>query len=131
MEGSASFPKTHRLKRKKIIDDLFKAGKKEFKHPIMAVWQLTELPENVPVQAGFTVSKKFLKRAVDRNLVKRRMLEAYRKQQVVLSEKLIEKNQQLAVFFITVKTDNISYDHIQHKMLLTLQSIAQKIADDK
>ena len=97
----------------------------------MAVWKVCELPNDVPCQAGFSVSKKFLKKAVDRNRVKPRMSEAYRLEKVTLHDTLVDIDKQIAVLFITVKTDNTSYDQIHRKIVLTLQSIARKIANDR
>ncbi len=113
------------------MDELFRSGNKEFEYPVLAVWKVCDLPEEVPCQAGFSVSKKFLKKAVDRNRVKRRMREAYRLQKTPLHEALRNADKQVAVLFITVKTDNTSYDRLHGKILLTLQSIARKIEDSK
>lgn len=131
MPVSHSFPKSEHLKRKKLIDGLFQSGNKAFHYPVMAVWKECELLEEVPVQAGFSVSKKFLKKAVDRNLVKRRMREAYRLEKSELQNELTAAGKQVAIMFITVKTDNTSYEQLHRKMVLTLRSIARKVAHDK
>ena len=129
MAGKNTFPKSEHLKRKKLLDELFRTGQREFHYPVLAVWKVCELPADVPSQAGFSVSKKFLKRAVDRNRVKRRMREAYRLEKHRLHQVLTETSKQVAVLFITVKTDNTSYEELHRKILVTLQSIARKVAE--
>ena len=70
--------KEERLCNKKLIDELFHNGSSFLCYPFKASWQFTDAPQHFPVQILFSVSKKRFKRAVDRNLIKRRMREAYR-----------------------------------------------------
>lgn len=126
METRFRFPKTERLHRKKLIDQLFTSGQRSFKHPIMAVWKICELSETVPAQVGFSVPKKHYKRAVKRNLIKRRLREAYRLQKTDFHTVLQERGIQVAVLFVTLKTDNISYDELSPKIRLLLREIAAK-----
>lgn len=127
MEINFLFPRKERLKSKKLIDSLFQKADRSFQPPIIAVWKLMPLTESVPAQVGFSVPKKHFKRAVTRNLIKRRLREAYRLQNRMLHEVLIAKNKQMAILFITSKTDNISYDELSAKMMLLLRDIAAKI----
>lgn len=52
------------------------------------------------LQAGFTVSTRHFKKAVDRNRIKRLMRESYRQQKNNLLAKLEENHKNLAIFFI-------------------------------
>ena len=122
-----SFPRKEHLKYRKLFETLYKQGKKEFKYPVMAIWTETALPEDCPIQAGFTASKRNYKSAVARNDLKRKMREAYRTQKQPLAQLLQHKNKQIAVLFVTVKTDNTSYEVLQHKILLLLQEIEGKL----
>jgi len=67
-----------RLKSEKSIDSLFDKGSSLFSNPIRLIYQLQPPSESPSIKSGFTVSKKNFKRATDRNLLKRRMREAYR-----------------------------------------------------
>ena len=69
------FPKEQRLKQREVIADLSAKGKVLFKYPIKAYYLPREggLP-----RYAVAVPKKEFKRAVKRNLLKRRMREALR-----------------------------------------------------
>ncbi|MEZ4721352.1 MAG: ribonuclease P protein component [Flavobacteriales bacterium] len=121
------FPREERLKSKKLIDSLFQKADRSFQPPLIAVWKLMPLTESLSAQVGFSVPKKHYKRAVTRNLIKRRLREAYRLQKQVLQDALIAKDKQIAILFITSKTDNISYDELSAKMMLLLRDIAANI----
>jgi ribonuclease P protein component len=70
--------KNERLHSKKLIKELFDKGSSFFLYPYKVI-MLTNHPEITGTnQVLFSVSKKKLKRAVDRNLVKRRLKEIYR-----------------------------------------------------
>src|SRR5476651_807855 len=73
-----TFKKEERLCNKKLIDELFHNGSSFLCYPFKASWLLIEQPLHFPVQVLFSVSKKRFKRAIDRNLIKRHMREAYR-----------------------------------------------------
>ena len=93
-----SFHKAERLCSKKIMDKLFTEGKTIFVFPLKIVYLETSLLSKFPVQAAFTVGKRNFKRAVQRNLIKRRMREAYRLNKHQFYVEIGEK--QAAVFFI-------------------------------
>ena len=73
-----TFKKEERLCNKKLIDELFHNGSSFLCYPFKVSWLLVDEPAQFPAQVLFSVSKKRYKRAVDRNLIKRRMREAYR-----------------------------------------------------
>ena len=121
-----TFPSSARLKHRRYFDYLFSKGKRAFHHPIMALWSEIPLPEGVRVQAGFAVPKKHFKKAVDRNRIKRLLREAYRLHRLEFEEAIASSGKQVAVLFITVKTDNISLEVAQQKIILLLREIRHK-----
>ena len=75
-----TFSKEERLCSRKLIDLLFKNGSSFLLYPFRISYLFTDAPHSFPVQVVINVSKKRFKRAVDRNLIKRRSREAYRLQ---------------------------------------------------
>ncbi len=67
-----------RLKSEKSITALFETGKILSVFPVRLIYKFHPTAEKFPVKVGFAVPKKNFKHAVDRNLLKRRMREAYR-----------------------------------------------------
>jgi len=53
-----SFPRKEKLKSKKLIEQLFAKGNSVSNYPIKLIYLKTELPFDVPIQAGVTVPKK-------------------------------------------------------------------------
>ena len=82
---SYSLKKHEILRSKKRIQELFENGSSFFLYPFRVIAIPNTITENN--QALFSVSKKYYKRAVDRNLIKRRMREAYRLNKNILTAK--------------------------------------------
>ena len=121
-----SFRKEERLCSKKIIDKLFAEGYSFLIFPLKVQFIETKLP--VPVQVAFTVSKKVSKKAVDRNLIKRRMREAYRLNKNSLYTNAGKK--QLAVFFIFVGKEIIGYQQIETAIKKALKKLGTQPSED-
>ncbi len=127
--------KQARLKSRKVIDQLFKDGKSFTVFPFRIIYQFTKLPvtpDAFQLQAGFSVSKRHFKKAVDRNRIKRLMREAYRLQKNEL-ELMIKSNPvQLVFFMIYTGKDLPDYQLVFEKIkgiLLKLQKISNETID--
>lgn len=123
--------KAERLCSKKVIDELFAEGESFLAFPIKVVYKVTELPQPVPVQAGFTVSKKIFKRAVKRNRIKRLMREAYRLNKQMLP--LLADEQQMAIFFIFIGKELPTFAQVEKAMKKALYKLVEssKKAEEK
>jgi ribonuclease P protein component len=118
-----SFRKEERLSKIKLINRLFAEGKKFSIMPFRVIWLDIKLEGNYPAQVLINISKKRLKRAVDRNLVKRRIREAYRQNKIDLYLSL-NKNERNCVFALLYNSDEIaSYNDIEEKIILILQRL--------
>ena len=126
MEGF-TYHKSERLCSQKIIGELFRSGESFLAYPLKVVFLKTELPESIPVQAAFTVSKRNFKRAVKRNLLKRRMREAFRLNKSDLYDKLAAKNLQIAVMFVYVGKDIVEYPAIEKGMITGFKKLLAKV----
>jgi ribonuclease P protein component len=77
------FPRQERLKGQKQIERLFLEGNSIYRFPVRLVYLTEDISSateqnDYPLQVGFSVPKRKIKKAVHRNLIKRRMREAYR-----------------------------------------------------
>ncbi len=124
---SHSLKKAERLCSKKVIDKLFSEGESFLAFPLKVVFKATELPQPVPVQAGFSVSKKIFKRAVKRNRIKRLMREAYRLNKQLLP--VLAEKQQIAVFFIFIGKELPSFAQVEKAMKKALYRLADSCAE--
>jgi len=120
-EVNFSFHKDERLCSKKVIDKLFAEGKSIFAFPIKIVYLETVLPSKHPVQAAFTVGK--------RNLIKRRMREAYRLNKSKVYSEIGDK--QVAVFFIFTGKTIPEYRQIESAVKKGTNKLIQEISGNK
>ncbi len=79
---------------------LFKSGRSHLSYPIKLVVLETPTALLFPAQAMFVAPKRSFKKSPDRNVLKRRMREAYRLNKSVLYETLHGKNKKLILAFI-------------------------------
>ena len=82
--GKFTFRKEERLSKEKHIQELFDKGSSFYLFPFKVLFLPNPDPAVQHHQVLISVSKKNFKRAVDRNLIKRRIREAYRLQKELL-----------------------------------------------
>jgi ribonuclease P protein component len=126
MEGF-TLKKEERLCSQKIIGEMFTSGESFLSYPIKVVFRKTELPGLIPVQAAFTVSKRNFKRAVKRNLLKRRMREAYRLNKPEFYLEIAEKELQIAIMFVYIGKDIVEYPVVEKAMISALKKMLAKV----
>lgn len=109
-----TYPKTEKLKSKTTIDLMFREGKSVSKYPLRLVYAKSTFGENPEFKMGVSVSKKYFKKAVDRNYFKRVLRETYRLNKQVLRENLKEPYS----FMLLYQTkDRLSYKEIYQKTI--------------
>ena len=118
--------KTERLKRRKIIEQLFSEGRAVSAFPIRVQYKMVD-QLTVSLQAGFSVSSRNFKRAVDRNRIKRLMREAYRLQKLPLEQALQTNQQQLALFLIYTGKELPPYALVKEKVEVVLKKLLQTV----
>ncbi len=122
-----SFHKSERLCSQKLIGDLFTSGESFLAYPLKVVFLKTEGPQPHAAQAAFTVSKRNFKRAVKRNLLKRRMREAYRLNKARFCEELAAKDLRIAMMFVYVGKDISEYPAIEKGMISAFKKVLGKV----
>ena len=123
-----SFTKEERLCNKKLIDELFHNGSSFLCYPFKISWLIVDEPQPYPAQVLFSVSKKRFKKAVDRNLIKRRMREAYRLQKQQCLYSLLVDTDKMIIFSIGyIGKEILAYEIFQKKMLKLLTELAGTI----
>jgi ribonuclease P protein component len=121
-----TYPKSERLKSKTTIDLLFSTGKSVSKYPLRLVYVPVDLPEEEPIKMGVSVSKKYFKKAVDRNYFKRVLRETYRLNKQLL---LPTGQQRYAFMFFYQTSDRLPYAEIEEKTKLLFQKFAEQTAN--
>lgn len=120
-----TFTKTERLSSKLLIDKLVEKGKSFNNSPFKFVW--IELEESAtPVQFLISVPKRNFKKAVDRNKLKRRSREAYRKNKTNLLIKQLG-DKKICLMLVYIAKEKLEYIEIEQKIKEGLQRLVKTI----
>ena len=100
-----TFGKNEKLKSKKAIEALFSEGQSYVSHPIRIVYKVNP-KSDYTIRIGESVAKKKFKHAVDRNLLKRRIKEAYR-----LNKSLVQLPEDVSIDILFIYTSSKIKDY--------------------
>ena len=139
-----TLPRSERLRSLKAIRRLFTEGRSGFVYPFRYMFLVDSAASDAASDATndgvlegnagkdvaerevmFSVPKKFHKRANKRNLLKRRMREAYRLNNAVLREKALGKSVDLALVYST--KDILSYKTFEQALRRIMGQISEHL----
>ena len=122
-----TFLKNERLCGKTTIDKLFENGR-FIKDPLFRlVWNAEEFDNETIAQTLIVVPKKNIKNAANRNVLKRRIREAFRIYKSDLYTKIKNKKQQLVIAIIYQEQELLPYKVIEEKIKLILGRLSEEI----
>lgn len=117
--------KNERLCSKKMIELLFQSGSSLMAFPFRFQYILVDSQEEYPVNVLFSIPKKRFKRAVKRNLIRRRTKEAFRLNKQMLYD-AIPEGKLLICAFIYVDNTIQPFDIIHKSVLKTFERYISK-----
>jgi ribonuclease P protein component len=121
-----TYPKKERLKSKKSIEILFSEGKSVSKYPLRLVYAENSIEVEARVKFGVSVSKKYFKKAVDRNSLKRVLRECYRLNKKMLVDTI---DKPMALMFFYQSKEVLSYQEINDKTIQLFQKFIEKMKE--
>jgi ribonuclease P protein component len=122
---SYTFPKNERLSGKKEIEELFKNGSSFYLHPF--IFRYIQAEKERKHKVLFSVPKKKFKRAVDRNLIKRRLREAYR-----LNKHHLNNSPHFYYLgFVYIEKEIVPFSEIESRLVKTLKRFTNQIAENE
>jgi ribonuclease P protein component len=125
-----SFNKEERLCNVKLIDKLYHNGSSFLVYPFRILWLSADSDLVFPAQILISVPKKRFKRAVDRNLLKRRIREIYRLNKSELLYPFLNERSEKIIFGINYIGNEIAeYPSLEKKFISAIQRLKKNISE--
>ncbi len=121
-----TFPKKERLCSKKQIEALFSQGRSLMSYPVRVQYLLVTAIDDSPSKTLFSVPKKRFKRAVKRNLIRRRMRESFRLNKHLIYP-LIPEGKQLLSTFVYIDNTVLDYKAIEKGVLKAFDKLVKEL----
>ena len=119
-----SLKKSESIKNKKEISRLFKNGKFLFTENFKLLWQHKK-NNTFSVKIVVSIPKNKIKKATERNLLRRRIKEAYRLNKHLLFKYQSVKEIKINLFFICISSKKISFKSIKQQVVGLLTKISE------
>ena len=110
------------------MDELFITAHSKLYYPVLSKFRIFEDTDLAsPIQIGFSVPKRRIRKAVHRNLIKRRMIESFRLNKAILIEKHSDPSTYLAIMLIYTSNEILEFNQIEKSIIKQLHHIAKTI----
>ena len=119
------FPKKQKLCSEIVIKEMFSSGKSFTTSAVRLVWK--EHNNEVTIRSIIVVPKKKIRLAVKRNIIRRRMIEAYRLHKIELENILKFKKLQLSIAVIYQREKILPYKTLEKEIKLILERLSKEI----
>lgn len=131
MSKEFSLGKAYKLCSLKRIDRLFSEGSRLKVFPVTVMFQETQEEMEHYFQVLFSVPKKRMKHAHDRNYVKRCLREILRLNKATLEKHLIECNKKINFALIYQFNERMPYAELEQKLIKALDKLLIEIKHEK
>jgi len=125
---SLKFGKEEKLKSEKLIGQLFEEGASVSQFPLRLFYLKTEFKSGVNFKTTVSVSKKNIKKAVDRNRIKRLLRESYRLNK---SDFFNNTEDQYALMILYLGKDVPDFNLINSKLKLLFGKFSAIVAKEE
>ena len=113
---------------RRTISDLFAESDSFFRFPYKIIWRKVVTDDPLPSRFAVSVPKRCFKRAVKRNLIKRRTREVFRTNKQILNEAVVP-GQQIHLMTVYVADQILPTAELKTVMKKILQHVAQQYAE--
>lgn len=118
-----TFKKSERLTNKKDIDAIFEKGLVIKSFPLLVKHLPINFEDGAGLKVVISVPKRRIRKATDRNRIRRQMKEAFRLNKMALKEVLKKRELSLALFFVYTGKEKPDYAQIEGKIKLILKEL--------
>lgn len=122
-----TLPKRERLHLKRDLDLLFGQGRSFVSYPLRVIYLVSREPQDERVQMMVSVGKKYFRRAVKRNRVKRLIRESYRLNKHSWLVELKEQRVWIKIGYICVSKDLPSFGEVERAVVKSFKHIISKL----
>ncbi len=109
---------------------MFARGKRLHISPILFIYLPETNKKSQVLRSLIVVPKKKVKLSVKRNAIKRRMIEAYRKNKYLLEEELTTKGNKINIGIVFQARKEMPYKVLEQKIILGLKNIKKRYEKD-